>query len=131
MAEILKGVRILDLSQYMAGPYGTLILADLGGEVIKFENPDGGELSRTIRQYTHKGESAYYLSFNRNKKSVTLNFRSEKARDIFYELVKISDVVYDNFRPGTLEKFMIDYETLKKANPKIISCKVSGFGLTF
>ena len=129
MAEILKGVRILDLSQYMAGPYGTLILADLGAEVIKFENPEGGELSRTVRQYNHKGESAYYMSFNRNKKSVTMNFKSDKAREVFYELVKISDVVYDNFRSGILERFKIDYESLKKVNPKIISCSVTGFGL--
>ncbi len=130
MAEILKGVRILDLSQYMAGPYGTLILGDMGAEVIKIENTEGGELSRTIRQYNHKGESAYYMSFNRNKKSITLNLRNEKARQIFYELVKISDVVYDNFRPGIMEKYQIDYETVKRINPKIISCSVSGFGLT-
>ena len=111
-------VRILDLSQYMAGPYGTLILADLGAEVIKFENPEGGELSRTVRQFNHKGESAYYMSFNKNKKSVTMNFKSDKTREIFYELVKISDVVYDNFRSGILEKFKLDYENLKKVNPK-------------
>ena len=129
MAEILKGVRILDLSQYMAGPYGTLILADLGAEVIKIENPEGGELSRTVRQYTHQGESAYYLSFNRNKKSLTLNFRNDQAREVFYELVKVSDVVYDNFRPGMMEKFRIDYERVKEVNQKIISCSVTGFGL--
>ena len=75
MAEILKGVRILDLSQYIAGPYGTLLLGDLGAEIIKIENPEGGDLSRNIRQYIHKGESAYYLSLNRNKKSVTINLR--------------------------------------------------------
>jgi len=125
---ILKGVRILDLSQIMAGPYGTLILADLGAEVIKIENPEGGDLSRATIHYTHKGESAYYLSFNRNKKSLTLNLRSDKGREIFYELVKISDVVYDNFRSGTLEKLQIDYPSLKKVNPKIISCSVTGFG---
>ena len=68
------------------------------------------------------------MSFNRNKKSVTMNFRNEKAREVFYELVKISDVVCDNFRSGTVEKFKIDYESLKKVNPKIISCSVSGFG---
>ncbi len=129
MAEILKSIRILDLSQYMSGPYGTLLLADLGAEVIKFENPEGGELSRAVRQYNHKGESAYYLSFNRNKKSVTMNFKKEQAREIFYKLVSISDVVWDNFRPGILEKFKIDYESLKKINPKIISCSVTGFGL--
>ena len=109
MAEILKGVRILDLSQYIAGPYGTVVLGDLGAEIIKIENPDGGDLSRNIRQYTHKGESAYYLSLNRNKKSITLNFRNPKATEIFYDLVKVSDVVYDNFRSGMLEKFKIDY----------------------
>ena len=125
---ILHGVRILDLSQIMAGPYGTLILADLGAEVIKIENPQGGDLSRTTVHYTHKGESAYYLSFNRNKKSMTLNLRNEKAREIFYGLVKISDVVYENFRSGTAEKLKIDYETLKKVNPKIICCSVTGFG---
>lgn len=128
MAEILKGVRILDLSQYIAGPYGTVVLGDLGAEIIKIENPDGGDLSRNIRQYTHKGESAYYLSLNRNKKSITLNFRNPKATEIFYDLVKVSDVVYDNFRSGMLEKFKIDYETLKKINPRIISCSVTGFG---
>ena len=125
---ILNKVRILDLSQIMAGPFGTLILADLGAEVIKIENPEGGDLSRATMHYTHKGESAYYLSFNRNKKSMTLNLRHEKAREIFYELVKGADVVYDNFRSGTLEKLKIDYDTLKKVNPKIISCSVSGFG---
>jgi CoA:oxalate CoA-transferase len=128
MANILKGVRILDLSQIMAGPFGTMILADLGAEVIKIENPEGGDLSRNTRQYTHKGESAYYLSFNRNKKSMTLNLREERGRQIFYDLVKTSDVVYDNFRPGILEKLRIDYGNLKKANPKIICCSVSGFG---
>jgi crotonobetainyl-CoA:carnitine CoA-transferase CaiB-like acyl-CoA transferase len=128
MAEILKGVRILDLSQYIAGPYGTLLLGDLGAEIIKIENPEGGDLSRNLRQYTHKDESAYYLSFNRNKKSLTLNFRNPKATEIFYELAKVSDVVYDNFRSGMLEKFQIDYESLKKINPRIISCSVTGFG---
>jgi CoA:oxalate CoA-transferase len=128
MAEILKGVRILDLSQYIAGPYGTLVLGDLGAEIIKIENPDGGDLSRNIRQFTHKGESAYYLSLNRNKKSLTLNFRNPKATEIFYDLVKVSDVAYDNFRSGMLEKFKIDYDTLKKINPRIISCSVTGFG---
>lgn len=128
MANILKGVRILDLSQIMAGPFGTMILADLGAEVIKIENPEGGDLSRNTRQYTHKGESAYYLSFNRNKKSMTLNLREERGRQIFYDLVKTSDVVYDNFRPGILERLRIDYGNLKKVNPKIICCSVSGFG---
>lgn len=128
MSEILKGVRILDLSQVMAGPFSTMILGDMGAEVIKIENPDGGDLSRQTQQYNHKGESAFYLSFNRNKKSMILNLQNEKALQIFYDLVKISDVVYDNFRSGIVEKLKIDYETLKKVNPKIICCSISGFG---
>ena len=129
MAQILKGIRILDLTQYMAGPCGTMIVADLGAEVIKIESPKVGDLSRNIRQYTHKGESAYYLAFNRNKKSMTLDLHKDKAREIFYDLVKTSDVVWDNFRPGTLSRFKIDYEDLIKVNPRIISCSVTGFGL--
>lgn len=128
MAEILKGVRILDLSQVMAGPFGTLILGDLGAEIVKVENPDGGDLCRNNRQYLHKDESAYFISLNRNKKSLTLDLRDEAARAAFYDLVRISDVVYDNFRPGTLEKLGADYETLRKVNPRIISCSVTGFG---
>ena len=83
MAEILKGVRILDLSQYIAGPYGTLLLGDLGAEIIKIENPEGGDLSRNLRQYTHKDESAYYLSFNRNKQSRTLTSGIPRPRRSF------------------------------------------------
>jgi CoA:oxalate CoA-transferase len=128
MADILKGIRILDLSQVMAGPFGTMILGDLGAEVIKVENPDGGDLCRNNRQYLHKDESAYFLSLNRNKKSLTLDLRNEKAREAFYDLVKISDVVYDNFRPGTAKNLGIDYDTLNKINPRIICCSVSGFG---
>lgn len=128
MADVLRGVRILDLSQVMAGPYGTLLLADLGAEVIKVENPAGGDLCRGNRQVLHEGESAYFISINRNKKSITLDLHREEARQAFYDLVRISDVVYDNFRPGTLEKLGIDHETLRGINPRIISCSVTGFG---
>jgi crotonobetainyl-CoA:carnitine CoA-transferase CaiB-like acyl-CoA transferase len=126
--NILDGTRILDLTQMLAGPYGSLLLADMGAEVIKIEEPKTGDRTRTMAPHFFEGESAYFISINRNKKSLTLNLKSEKAREIFYELVKKADVVFDNFRPGTLERLGCDYETLKKINPKIISCSLSAFG---
>jgi crotonobetainyl-CoA:carnitine CoA-transferase CaiB-like acyl-CoA transferase len=126
--NILDGVRILDLTQMLAGPYGSLVLADMGAEVIKIEEPKVGDRTRTMAPHFFEGESAYFISINRNKKSLTLNLKSEKGREIFYELVKESDVVFDNFRPGTLERLGCDYETIKKINPKIISCSLSAFG---
>jgi CoA:oxalate CoA-transferase len=127
----LSGVRILDLSQLLAGPFGTMILADLGAEVIKIERPDGaGDIGRGMPPHFFHGESVYFLSINRNKKSMTLNLKEKEGLEIFYRLVKISDVVFDNFRPGIMEKLHLDYETLKNINPRIISCSVSGYGQT-
>jgi len=126
----LFGIRILDLSQLLAGPYGTMILADLGAEVIKIERPGEGDLARGMPPHFFHGESLYFISINRNKKSLTLDLKAKEGLDIFYRLVGLSDVVYDNFRPGILEKLRIDYETLKKINPRIISCSVSGYGQT-
>ena len=126
--HLLDGVRILDLSQMLAGPYGSLLLADMGAEVIKVEEPDTGDRTRTIGPHFFEGQSAYFISINRNKRSVTLNLKSEKGKSVFYGLVKNADVVFDNFRPGTLKKLGCDYETLKKYNPKIISCSLSAFG---
>lgn len=130
MALPLSGVRILDLSQMLAGPYGSMILADLGAEVIKIEKPGEGDLGRGMPPHFFHGESVYFISINRNKKSLTLDLKSPEGLDIFYRLVKESDVVYDNFRPGVLQKLKIDYETLKQINPRIISCSVSGYGQT-
>jgi len=126
----LSNIRILDLSRMLSGPYGSMMLADLGAEVIKIEDPDGGDRTRTLGPKLSEGQSAYFLSINRNKKSVTLNLRKEKGKEIFYELVKTSDVVFDNFRPGVLKKLDCDYEKLKLVNPKIISCSISSFGHT-
>jgi CoA:oxalate CoA-transferase len=126
----LKGVRILDLSRLLAGPFGTMILSDMGAEVIKVEQPEKGDGSRGMPPYFLEGESAYYLSMNRNKKSMTLNLKSEEGRNIFYSLVKKADVVYENYRPGVMERLGIGYETLKEINPKIIYCSVSGYGQT-
>lgn len=130
MSLPLSGVRILDLSQLLAGPYGTMILADLGAEVIKIERPGEGEIGRGMPPHFFHGESVYFISINRNKKSVALDLKSPEGLDLFYRLVKISDVVYDNFRPGILEKLRIDYETLRKINPRVICCSVTGYGQT-
>jgi CoA:oxalate CoA-transferase len=128
MKKLLEGVIILDLSRYQAGPYGTLILADLGAEVIKVEDPKRGDPARRVTAYTQNGFDPYFISLNRNKKSLTLDIKQEQGRKIFYELVKKTDVVYDNYRPEVPKSLKIDYETLKRFNPRIISCHVSGFG---
>ncbi len=130
MERPLTGIRVLDLSQFLAGPYGSMILGDLGAEVVKIEIPGKGDGSREMPPHFIRGQSGYFLSMNRSKKSLTLNLKSEEGLQIFYDLVRQSDVVYDNFRPGILERLRIDYDTLKAINPRIISCSVSGYGQT-
>lgn len=129
MGGPLSGYRIVDLSRAIAGPYGSMVLADLGAEVIKIEAP-GGDLARTYAGPNHKGESFFYLAFNRNKKSLTLDVATASGREALYDLVKISDVVWDNFRPGVMKGLCADYETLQGINPKIVSCSISGYGAT-
>lgn len=126
----LSNVRILDLSRMLSGPFASMMLADLGAEVIKIEDPDGGDKTRTMGPKLSEGQSAYFLSINRNKKSLTLDLRKERAQEVFYELVKMADVVLDNFRPGVLERLGCDHEKLKPINPKILSCSISSFGHT-
>ena len=129
MQKILEGVRILDLSRMLAGPYGSMLLGDMGAEIIKIEYPGSGALTRTAAaQASLRGISAYFLSINRSKKSVTLNLRTQKGRELFYGMVKKADIVYDNYRPAALEKLGCTYEILSKHNPKIICCSVSAFG---
>ena len=127
MAPLLQGVRILDLSRMLAGPYGSMLLGDLGAEVIKIEEP-AGDFTRTPAQYHMGGIGAYFLAINRNKKSIVLDLTTPQGREVFHDLVKISDAVYDNLRPLVLKKIGADYETLKSINPRIISYSVSGFG---
>jgi len=127
MPHLLTNVRILDLSRMLAGPYGSMLLGDLGAEVIKIEEP-AGDFTRTPAQYHMGGIGAYFLAINRNKKSVVIDLTTPKGREVFHDLVKVSDVVFDNLRPAVLKKVGADYETLKRINPKIISCSVSGFG---
>jgi len=126
----LSKIRILDLTLIMAGPYCTLILGDLGAEVIKIERPGEGEGARGVPPHFFEGESAYFIAMNRNKKSMTLDLKNKKGREIFYELAKKSDIVIDNFRPGVVKKLGVDFDTLKEINPRIICCSISGYGET-
>lgn len=130
MLKPLTGVRVLDLSQFLAGPYGSMILGDLGAEVLKIEIPGKGDGSREMPPHFLHEQSGYFLSMNRNKKSMTLNLKSDAGLNIFYDLVRSADVVYDNFRPEILQRLRIDYDTLANINPRIISCSVSGYGHT-
>lgn len=125
----LSDIRVLDLSQAHAGPFGTQMLGDMGAEVIKIESPGRGDLIRTIPP-KNKGEGYYILALNRNKKSIELDLSTETGKKAFFDLVKISDIVLNNFRAGTMEKLGIDYEELKKINTKIIYCSITGFGPT-
>jgi len=125
----LEGLKILDASQIMAGPYCTMVLSDLGADVTKIEKTNGGDDSRQMGPYVN-GESTCFFQINRNKKSIVLNLKSQKGKEVFYKLTKESDVVVENFRNGVTESLGIDYETLKKKNPGIIYCSISGYGAT-
>jgi len=127
MSYPLEGVRILELGQIIAGTYGSQVLSDMGAEVIKVETPDG-DLGRNPSVAPYRGTSGLFLTLNRNKQSIVINLKSEVGRNVFYDLVKLSDVVVDNFRPGVLERLQIDYATLSGINPRIIQCSVTGFG---
>jgi CoA:oxalate CoA-transferase len=132
--SLLSGVRIIDLSTVLAGPYCTMLLGDLGAEVIKIENPKGGlfagDFSRVPVQYHVGGIGAYFLAVNRNEKSVELDLDCGEGRQVFHDLVRVSDVVFDNSQPGVLAKIGADYETIRQINPDIISCSLSGYGHT-
>lgn len=127
METALKDIVILDLTHYLAGPYGAMLLADLGARVIKVE-PPGPRAREGFGKYSFEGQDAYFLSTNRNKKGMVLDLKSDKGKQVFYDLVKKSDVVYDNYRYGVTEKLGISYETLNRINPRIISCSITGFG---
>ena len=127
--RLFEGVRVLDLSRMLAGPYGSLLLADLGAEVIKIEEPDGGDPMRAMGPpFLAGGESAYFLAINRNKKSVALDLTKEAGREVFHDLVRRADVVLENFRPGVMERLGCAYAKLFSLNPRIIVCSVSAYG---
>jgi CoA:oxalate CoA-transferase len=129
VGDSLAGVRVLELGQIIAGTYGGQILADLGAEVIKVEGPEG-DLGRNPSVAPYRGQSGLFLTLNRNKRSMILNLKTEAGRKIFHDLVRVSDVVVDNFRPGVLERLQIDYSTLSRINPRLVQCSVTGFGPT-
>ena len=123
----LEGIRVLDMSRLLPGPYCTMLLADFGAEVIKIEEPKLGDYSRTFPPFL-KDFGYWHLQLNRNKKSVTLDLKSELGRQKFLELVRTADVVVESYRPGVLKKLGVDYEVASKINPKIIYCSLSGYG---
>ena len=127
MTKPLQGVRILDLGHVLAMPTCTMQLADLGAEVIKIERPGSGDDSRHFGPFL-QGESTYFMSINRNKKSITLDLKQEEGKEIFKKLVQKADVVAENYRPNTMEKLGLGYEDLKKINPRIIYASICGFG---
>lgn len=131
--KLLSGVRVLDLTNVLAGPFATMHLALLGAEVIKIENPVGGDLARKLGNVPTLNAQLMGTSFlaqNANKKSLTLNLKEEKAREIFKELVTTGDVLVENFRPGVMGRLGLSYENLCEINPKLIYCAISGFGQT-
>jgi len=125
----LQNIRVLDLSRVLAGPYCTMVLGDLRAEVIKVEPPDGDE-TRGWGPPFAGGESAYYLCVNRNKRGMVVDLKTEAGRNILRELAMQSDVLVENFRPGTLKKFGLDFETLHEIHPRLVYCSISGFGQT-
>jgi formyl-CoA transferase len=125
----LQNIRVLDLSRVLAGPYCTMVLGDLGAEVVKVEPPEGDETRAWGPPFAGR-ESAYYLCVNRNKRGMVVNLKTEEGRSILREIALQSDVLVENFRPGTLKKFGLDFETLHEIHPRLVYCSISGFGQT-
>ncbi len=128
-SDAFLGIRVIDMSRVLAGPFTGMLLADMGAEVIKLEIPGKGDDSRQFPPFIGD-ESMYYVNLNRGKKSITINLKTEKGKEIFRDLVKESDVVLENFRPGTMDRLGLGYEDLKKINPRIVYGAISGFGQT-
>lgn len=129
MAGPLDGIKVLDLTRVLAGPYATMILSDLGADVIKIEQPEIGDESRNFGPFKNEF-SLYFMSINRGKRSITLNLKTERGKVIFKQLVKQSDILVENFRPGTMESLGLDYRTLASEHPSLIYAACSGFGQT-
>lgn len=129
----LEGVTILDLTRVVAGPYATMILADLGARVIKIENPGDPDYTRDFEPYLVDGDkrqSAFFAQYNRNKEAITLNLKEPRAKDIFRQMVQKADIVVENYRAGVMDKLGVGYENLKTYNPKLVYTAISGFGQT-
>lgn len=130
----LEHITVLDLTHMLSGPYGTMLLADLGARTIKVEPPGSGEGTRRLLEndpdYSREGMGAYYLTLNRNKQSVCVDLKSPAGREVFLDLVRQADVVFDNFSVGVTERLGIDHKALSQVNPRIVTCSVTGFGQT-
>ena len=120
MVMPLDHIRVIDLSRVLAGPFCTMMLGDMGAEIIKIENPDGGDDTRGWPPFYEGGESSYFQSVNRNKKSLTLDLKSEEGKKILKELIKNSDVLIQNFRPGAIERLGFGWDICKEINPKLL-----------
>lgn len=130
MTGALRNIKVLDLTRVLAGPYCTMMLADLGANVVKVEAPGGSDETREWGPPFQNGVSAYFLCANRNKRSLTVNLKTEEGREIIRALVKDADVLIHNFKTGSMEKWCLDYETIKEINPRLIYCSITGFGET-
>ena len=128
MSVALQGIKVLDLSRVLAGPWASMTLGDLGAEIWKIEQPGSGDDTRGWAPPSVEGVSTYFLSANRNKKSVAVDIGNPKGRDIIVELAKKADILIENFRPATLRKFRLTYNDLKEINPRLIVCSISGYG---
>ena len=130
----LDGIKVIDLTHMLAGPYAGMVIADLGAEVVKVEPLNTGEMTRGLLKsdpdYSFKEFGAYFLTLNRNKKSVSLDLKTEEGLEVFHNLVKSADVILNNFSAGVVKKLKIDFDSLKSINPRIITCSITGFGET-
>lgn len=129
MSKPLDGVKVLDLTRVLAGPYCTMMLGDMGADVVKVERPEGDD-TRGYGPPFLNGESAYFLSINRNKRSLTLNLKQPEALQVLGRLIETADVLVENFRPGTMESFGFGYDKVQHINPRLVFCSISGFGHT-
>src|SRR5690554_1404543 len=130
MSGALNTIKVLDLSRVLAGPYCTMVMGDLGAEVIKVEAPGGSDETRRWGPPFENNVSAYYLAANRNKKSITVDLKSAKGVEVIKRLASESDVIIHNFKTGTMERFGLGYDTLYALNPRLVYCSITGFGET-
>lgn len=125
--KALEGIKVVDLTRVVSGPHCTMILGDFGADVIKIEKPGAGDIGRGYAPF-YEGEATYFMTHNRNKRSISLNMRHPKAKEIVLRLLKDADVLVENFKAGTLEKIGLDPQMLLEMNPRLIITRISGFG---
>jgi len=130
MSEPLAGLKVLDLTRVLAGPYCSMMLADMGADVVKVERPGDGDDTRGYGPPFVGGESTYFMSINRNKRGMTLNLKHEQGLQILHDMLVTADIVVENFRPGLMESFGYGYEAAREINPRLIYCSISGYGGT-